>query len=190
MTVKSVMRLFDKIRRCAFHEIIKEIERLFEEIERWLDWCERGKRHHAHHLRLSFKWRGISIQGDHIVISEPLTVGFSVQVSGSPVQADGTTPSTATLSNVTYTSSDPTVFTVAPDPTVAGGGIIAAIGAGSATLTETATATEPDGATTEVITGSATIVVTPVIPTPGVAAALVLSFGTPFPTPPPNPPTP
>lgn len=180
--LKRLLEIIEKLRRCAFQDILEEIERL-------LDWCEHGHRHRAHHLRLTFKWRnGISIQGDHIVISEPLTVGFSVQVSGSPVQADGTTPSTATLSNVTYTSSDPTVFTVAPDPTVAGGGIVAAIGAGSATLTESATATEPDGSTTEVITGSATIVVTPVIPTPGVAAALVLSFGAPFPTPPPNPP--
>jgi len=177
MSPKRLMELIDRVRRCAFHEILEEIERL---LDRW----EHGKpRHHAHRLLLTFKWRGISIQGDHLVISEPLTVGFSVQVSGSPVQADGTTPSTATLSNVQYTSSDPTVFTVAPDPTVAGGGIVAAIGAGSATLTETATATEPDGTTTEVITGSATVVVTPVIPTPGVAAALVLAFGTPFPTP-------
>lgn len=176
VSAKRLAEFFERLRRCAFHEILEEIEEL---LDRW----DRGKRHHAHHLRFTFKWRGISIQGERLVISEPLTVGFSVQVSGSPVQADGTTPSTATLSNVTYTTSDPAVFTVAPDPTVAGGGIVAAVGAGSATLTESATATEPDGSTTEVITGSATVVVTPVIPTPGVAAALVLSFGTPFPTP-------
>lgn len=172
---QRILKLVNVINECV-DDRLKELEELFE---RW----EHGKRRRAHHLKLHFKWRGISIQGDHLVISEPLTQGFSVQVSGSPVQADGTTPSTATLSNVQYSSSDPSVFTVAPDPTVAGGGIVAAIGAGSATLTETATATEPDGTTTEVITGSATVVVTPVIPTPGVAAALVLAFGTPFATP-------
>lgn len=176
-----ILKLVGLIRECVDARL-EELEELFE---RW----EHLKRHRAHHLLLTFKWRGISIQGEHLMISEPLTVGFSVQASGSPVQADGTTPSAATLSNVVFASSDPTIFTVAPDPTVAGGGIVAAIGAGSATLTMTALATEPDGTTTETITGSATVVVTPVIPTPGIAAALVLSFGAPFPTPPPNPPT-
>jgi len=177
-SIKRLAELIDRVRRIAVHEILEEIEQL-------LDRHEHGRHHRAHHLRLTFKWQnGISIQGDRLMISEPLTTGFSVQVSGKPVQADGTTPSTATLSNIVFASSDPAVFTVAPDPTVAGGGIVAAIGAGSATLTMTALATEPDGTTTETITGSATVIVTPTIPTPGVAAALVLSFGTPFPTPP------
>lgn len=178
---RRLITIVEKLDACV-EDKLKEIEELFD---RW----ERGRRHRAHHLLLHFSWRGISIQGEHLVISEPLTVGFSVQASGSPVQADGTTPSAATLSNVVFASSDPTIFTVAPDPTVAGGAIVAAIGAGSATLTMTALATEPDGTTTETITGSATVIVTPTIPTPGVAAALVLSFGAPFPTPPPNPPT-
>lgn len=109
----------------------------------------------------------------------------TVTVIGSPVTADGTTPSRATLSSVVYTSSDSTVFTVAPDPNVPNGAIITAVAnppAGttvSATLTETATATEPDGTTTESITGVATIILSAPPVVPPVAAALVFTFGVP-----------
>ena len=103
----------------------------------------------------------------------------SVPVVGSPVKADGT-PSTATLSNTSYASSDSTVFTVAADPSTPNGAIVTGVAAGSATLTESATATEPDGTTTEVITGSATIVLTAAPPPPPApAAALVFAFGNP-----------
>jgi hypothetical protein len=171
------------VRRLAVHEILEEIERL-------LDRHEHGHHHHAHHLRLTFRWQnGISIEGDHLVITEPLVVGFSVQVSGKPKQADQS-DSPAKLSLVSFTSSDPAVFTVAPDPTVDGGGIVTSVGPGSATLIESATATEPDGTTTNVITGSATVVVSPAVPVPGIATSIELTFGTPFPTPPTTPPTP
>lgn len=106
----------------------------------------------------------------------------TVPVIGSPVKADGS-PSRATLSSVSYASSDSSVFTVASDPNVPNGGIITAVAnppegtAASATLTETATATEPDGTTTETITGSATIIIS--LPPAAPAAALVFTFGTP-----------
>jgi len=109
----------------------------------------------------------------------------TVPVIGSPVIADGVTPSKATLSSVSYTSSDPTVFTVAADPATPNGAIITAVAnppagtTASATLTETATATEPDGTTTEVITGTATIILSAPPVVPPVAAALVFTFGTP-----------
>ncbi len=109
----------------------------------------------------------------------------TVQVVGAPVQADGTTPSKATLSGVVYTSSDPTIFTVAPDPNVLNGAILTAVAqpapgtTTSATLTETATATEPDGTTTEQISGVATIVLAAPAPVEPPAAALVFTFGTP-----------
>ena len=103
----------------------------------------------------------------------------TVSVIGSPVKADLTT-STATLSATVYTSSDPTIFTVAPDPNTPNGAIITAVAAGTATLTETATATEPDGTTTEQIQGVATIILTTAPPPPPApAAALVFTFGTP-----------
>ena len=101
---------------------------------------------------------------------------------GSPVIADGVTPSKAALSNTSYTSSDSTVFTVAPDPATPNGAIITVVGAGTATLTETATATEPDGTTTAQIQGVATIVVAAAPPPPPPpAASLVFTFGLPNP---------
>ena len=104
----------------------------------------------------------------------------SVNVIGSPVDINGS-PSTAVLSGTSYSALDSTVFTVVPDPNTPNGAIITAIGAGSTTLTETATATEPDGVTTETVQGVATIVVTAVPPPPPpVAASLVFTFGTPF----------
>jgi len=116
------------------------------------------------------------------VITEPLVVGQSVADIVSPVKADGSA-SLATLSNVTYTSADPSVFTTAPDPNVPNGAIITSVGAGTANITYSATATEADG-TANTITGADTIVVTAAPPPPPQpAVALVGNFGTPFPTP-------
>jgi len=113
-------------------------------------------------------------------MTETLQTGQSVSVIGSPINASGGA-STATLSNTSYVTSDPTVFTVAPDPATPNGAIITSVGAGSATLTETATATEPDGTTTEQIQGVATIVVVAAPPPPPApAASLVFTFGTPI----------
>lgn len=108
------------------------------------------------------------------VIGSPVTA--QVDASGNPIS------SSATLSNVNYTSSDPTVFTVAADPGRPNGAIITGVGPGTATLTETATATEPDGTTTEQIQGVATIVLTAAPPPPPPpAASIVFTFGTPTP---------
>ncbi len=107
-----------------------------------------------------------------------------VSVLGSPVTAQvdpsgNAVASTATLSNVQYSSSDPAIFTVSPDPAVPNGAIVTGVAAGTATLTETATATEPDGVTTEQIQGVATIILTSLpVPVP-VAAAIEFTFGSP-----------
>lgn len=178
----NVFKLIDRIRRCAVRDILEEIEEL---LDKW----EPGKRHHAHHLRFKFGWRDVTIQGDHMTFSMPSLNASgqhsTVTVIGSPVQADGVTPSQATLSTQTYVSSDETIFTVAADPSVPGGAIITALAqpdtgvSVSATLTETALATELDGTTTETIQGLATIIINgpPVVIPP--AAALVFTFGTP-----------
>ena len=106
----------------------------------------------------------------------------TVTVIGSPVKADGSA-SQAVLSNPVYTSSDSTVFSVLADPNTPNGAIITAVGnpaagtTASATLTETATATEPDGTTTEVITGTATIILS--VPPAAPAAAIAFTFGVP-----------
>ena len=103
----------------------------------------------------------------------------TVTAIGSPVDASGN-PSKATLSNTSYTSSDPTIFTIAPDPSTPNGAIVTAVGAGTAQLKETATATEPDGVTVDTIQGSATVTITAVTPPPPPpAAALNITFGTP-----------
>lgn len=102
----------------------------------------------------------------------------SVPVIGAPVTAAGL-PSSATLSAVAYSSSDPTVFSVSPDPATPNGAIVTGVAAGTAILSETATATEPDGSTQESITGSATIILTGGGGGTGVAAALVFTFGNP-----------
>lgn len=107
----------------------------------------------------------------------------SVSVIGSPVDASGN-PSKATLSLVNYGSSDTTVFTVAPDPNTPNGAIIKAVGPGTATLDEKATATEPDGKTTEIIEGQVVITITavpPPPPPPAPAASIVFTFGVPTP---------
>ena len=169
-------------------EFIEEAEAL---IKTW------RHKHRARHLVFSFSWCEISVRGkgNHMTFSG-MTTGQVVAVVGSPIKADGT-QSLAKLSNQAYQSSDPTVFTVAPDPATPGGAIITLVGTPSAegisaTLTETATATEPDGVTTEVITGSELITFLggPPPPPPGVAASIVFSFGTPGPTPTPAPPLP
>lgn len=108
-----------------------------------------------------------------------LQTNQKLTVLGSPVDINSN-PSKALLSATQYVSSDPSVFTVADDPANPGGAIITSVGAGTATLTETATATEPDGVTTETIQGVATVIVTVAPPPPPpVAASIVFTFGTP-----------
>ncbi len=108
-----------------------------------------------------------------------IVAGKLVAVVGSPIDI-ANNPAQATLTNQAYSSSDSAVFTVTADPAVPGGAIITAVGAGTATLLETATANEPDGVTTENIQGVATIVVTAVVIPPPIAVALAFTFGTPF----------
>lgn len=110
----------------------------------------------------------------------------SVSVIGFPLDAN-LNKSPASLSQQQYSSSDPTIFSVTPDPNTPGGAIITCVAtpaAGqsvSATLTENATATEPDGTTTEQITGSITIVLNGpgAPPPPPPAASIGFTFGTP-----------
>jgi hypothetical protein len=142
-------------------------------------------RHHHHRarkLKLVYTWNGITviIKGDlhmGIQFSQP---GQTVSVVATPLTAAGQ-PSLATLSLLSFTSSDPTLFTVALDPTTPNGAILTAVGpgvSGSATLTAEATATEPDGVTTEQISGTDTeTYVGGVTPPPPVAASLGFTYG-------------
>lgn len=132
-----------------------------------------------------FTWKGISVQGENLVITEPLVVGFSVADLVSGLYSDGT-PSAATFTNVTYTPADPTIATATPDPNVPNGAIINALAAGTTVLNYSATVTETDGFV-HTVTGADTVVVTAAPPPPQRTTALVGNFGTPFPTPPPVP---
>jgi hypothetical protein len=125
-------------------------------------------------IRFTFMQYSFKIIGEEMTFT--MLSNQSVSVVGSPVDASGN-PSKATLSNISYSSSDSTVFTVAADPATPGGAIITGVGAGTATLSESATATEPDGVTTESVTGTATITLT--TSGSGVAASLVFTFGAP-----------
>ena len=122
-------------------------------------------------------------------MQQTLIANQMVPVIGTPItaQIDPVTrqpiPGTAVLSNCVYTSSDPSIFTVAPDPNVPNGAIITTLPASggastSATMTETATATELDGTVSQV-QGVVTIIVTPLPPPPPVTVGLAFTFGTP-----------
>ena len=87
-----------------------------------------------------------------------MAVTFSFTSTTATASVASSNPA-QTVSGVTYTTSDPTVFTIAPDTADPNGQILTAVGAAgkSATLGVTATLTNLDG-TTEV--GSATATVT------------------------------
>ena len=96
----------------------------------------------------------------------PLQVGQSATALAShPILGDGT-PSSAVLSNVVITSSDTTVFTVAPDPSTPNGFIVTSVVAGSATVNGTATATELDGTVHTIPLTPDTVTVTAAPPPP------------------------
>lgn len=101
--------------------------------------------------------------------------GFTV----SPLDAAGN-PSKATLSGLSFTTSDPAVFTVAPDTTNPLRGIATAgtppVSPDAAVLTATGTATEPDGTTTEQVTGTDTVTVITTPPPPPPAASLAITW--------------
>ena len=168
-----------------FSDIEKLIRDLYE-LEKALEHVCRPRHPHHHLLQMAIQWREASIKGVNMTFTMPplnaAGVASTVTVIGSPVKADGTA-SLAKLTNPVYTSSDASVFTVAPDPNVPNGAVITAVAnpaagtTASATLTETATATEPDGTTTETVIGTVTIVLS--VPPAAPAAALTFTFGTP-----------
>lgn len=117
--------------------------------------------------------------------SPNLNPGQKCSFTVVPVTSSGTA-SSATLSNLQFSSSDTTVFTVVPDPNNPNGGIVTAGNPAtlpdSASLTVTATATEPDGVTAESLSGSDSVqvvAVQPPPPPPPVATGLSISWGTP-----------
>jgi len=146
--------------------------RLLEEILEWDE--DRFREHHHRHrhrakqLAFTIAYNQITVRGVNMTFTMLPTQNVTAVVS--PVLADGVTPSLATLSGVSYTSSDATVLTAVADTVNPNAVVITGLGvAGSAT--------EPDGTTTEVILGVVTVILA--VPPPAPAAALVFTFGTP-----------
>jgi hypothetical protein len=144
----------------------------------------------ATHLKGTFDVRGFKVEGENMTFTFPTPLN----AAGSPSSVSGTvapvtatdTPSQAVLSDLAFTSSDPTVFTVAADPSTPDGFIVTVVNTTAtspvqATHSYSALATNADG-TTETVTGSDLIVVTPaavvVIPI-APAASLVATYGSP-----------
>jgi len=100
----------------------------------------------------------------------------TVSISISPLDARGN-PSQATLTLDNFVSDDLTVLTISPDPSNTNGAIITFVGDGTASITATATATEPDGVTTEQIQGVGNITLTS--NAAGVATSLAFTYGVP-----------
>jgi hypothetical protein len=147
-----------------------------------------GRRfHYTYALRASFHVGSFVISGERMNLTMKFDQSVPVTISG--VDASGN-PSKAALSALVLTSSDVTLFTVAPDPTNPLGGIVTGVKVTPTpppTLNFTATATEADG-TAHQVSGSATVTLTPDFPP---TVGLVATFGTPMgpatPTPTPSP---
>jgi len=108
-----------------------------------------------------------------------LAAGQESLFTVAPLLADGVTPSTATLSSLAFNTAGPFVVKTSVNPN---SGIIqcpaGTATAATDTLTGTATATEPDGVTTEQISGTVSLVAGPgTTPPPPVAASLGFTFG-------------
>jgi hypothetical protein len=134
----------------------------------------------AKRLGFTFNFPGITIKGDHMNLS--LAPGQESLFTVTPLLADGTTPSLATLSNLVNNTNGP--FVVKPSVTANSGILQCPAGTTTGatdTLVSTATATEPDGVTAEQISGSVSLTAGPSGPPAGVATSLGFTFGPPAP---------
>lgn len=147
-------------------------------LDHLVPWFRRRRRHRKLRLAFQFKCGNNTVQGEFMDFTMPPLDSAgkhsTVSVIGHAVKAPNT-PSKATLSASEYSSSDATIFTVDPDPATPGGAIITAVATPAESesvqgvLTEKATATEPDGTTTEQVMGTANIIIaTPAAPASGI----------------------
>jgi hypothetical protein len=125
-------------------------------------------------LQFCFKYKDIIFRGEHMTFT--LAPGQESLFTVQPLLADGVTPSLATLSNLAFNTGGPFVVKLSITPNAG----ILQCPAGTATgatdtLVGTATATEPDGVTTEQISGSVSLVAGS--SGPGVASSLGFTFG-------------
>lgn len=138
-------------------------------------------------VAITFQLGTFHVTGDKMQI-ENLVVGQTVQVTGLVTVDLNSKPTNGVVKSDSFTTSDPTIFTIAPDPTNPLGQILTAVAPGSATLGTLASGTESDGTTPFTnVPGSATIVVAG---KPNPTVGVLINFGTPTDAPPapPNPP--
>jgi hypothetical protein len=131
----------------------------------------------AKSLQFCFNYKDMKFKGQNMTFT--LAPGQESLFTVAPLLADGITPSLATLSNLAFNTGGP--FVVVTSVT-SNSGILqcpATTAAGASdTLVATATATEPDGVTTEQISGSVSLVAGPGGgPVTGVASSLGFTFG-------------
>ena len=130
----------------------------------------------ARSLQFCFSYKGIKFKGQNMTFT--LQPGQESLFTVQPLLADGVTPSLAVLSSLAFNTGGP--FVVNPSVTPNSGILQCPAGtvSGAAdTLVATATATEPDGVTTEQISGSVSLVAGSGTPPTGVAASLGFTFG-------------
>jgi hypothetical protein len=107
------------------------------------------------------------------------TVGAGpIEVTVQAVDANGNpiSPSQTTINSATYTSSDPTVFTLAADPNSAIGALLTMVGPGTATITCSAICSDAGGDQNYPVSGSDTITVAAAVQPAPMAAGLVFSY--------------
>jgi hypothetical protein len=132
----------------------------------------------AKSLQFSFSYKDMKFKGQNMTFT--LASGQESLFTVAPLLADGVTPSLATLSNLAFNTGGP--FVVVTSVT-ANSGILQCPSTASSgvadTLVGTATATEPDGVTTEQVSGVVSLVVGtgPTPPPSGVATSLGFTFG-------------
>jgi cytoskeletal protein RodZ len=140
----------------------------------WKWWIFRHwhRRKRKHTTAVAILFQGEKQMGTLNSISE--TAGQSVVASVIPLEADGTTQTpSATITSQTFSVSDLSIATLTDSAD--GSATIAAVAAGTATVSVSAVVTDADGT---VQTFSATGTVTVAKPT-GRTASIAISFGTP-----------
>lgn len=135
---------------------------------------ERHWKHHYKTHRLAFTiLQPIKIKGENMNLTGSVNQKATGFISGVDTAGNPTAP---TFSNVIFTSSDITTFTVAVDPANPVIGVsVSLLAVGSGIISASATATEADG-TSNQVTGTASVTVTPGTG-PGPTTSLNFTFG-------------
>lgn len=170
----------------VFEKVVQAIRNLHDFVEREFqrvhnlerliaDLLLHFKRDRRPRLKFTVGFSSLHVRGFNMDLITPVGV---VTATVAPAKADGSA-SAASLSNFGFTSSDPSIATVAGDG--ANGCIVTPVNlnGGSVTITAEALALESDGVTSETIEGELNITYTPVIVTEPPATQLLFTVTSP-----------